>query len=293
MTTAPPVTLFDEVGRSIKEHQSDVFAKGTKNNVESEVTSVAAEGVKMSFTAKRNEDGTILAFFKPTYAGITTGSVNAELKAQVGTDNSSRLDVSVKTRALSGLKIKGGTNGKSFQAAAEYISRCLATNLKLNYNLCPEKENSFEAAGSYHHGPYIVGGKFKYPFNSVPELEGKLGYALSKECYFLGSAKNNLVDTNLSMGYFHKLTSDRTISAELNFTASGKEPIKDMGLSLASSHKLSEDTTFKAKFSTSDKAFGFGVVQGLTNHVSVEIGANLKATMEADPVYNFKVVYKA
>jgi hypothetical protein len=286
-------TLFDDVGKAGSDHVKNVFPSG-KNNFEAETTAKTSCGAKIVFIAKRNADGSIAGTFKPSSA-FTAGDVKGEWKGQFGTDSASKVDTTFTFAALSGFKLKAGTNDTTLNVGADYVSGTVATNLKVNYPFRdPKKAPSVEAAGNYVHGCYSLGAKILYPLDAPPSYEGKAGVACGKECSLLLSGKKTEKNTSFALGYFHELTKTRTLASSVSFApGSGATFLGGVGVVLSTSNQVTPETLVKARFDTDRSALAFGLVQTLNKNVSVELGTDFPANFAGNSVYNLKFLYKA
>lgn len=106
--------LFSDVGKPTQDLISNIFPSESSNKFETEVNSKSSFGSKVQVVVTKKGDA-FTSTFKPTYP-VNLGETKGEVKFQLGTENKTSIDTSFNLAAVSGLKLKLGTNDTTVNA---------------------------------------------------------------------------------------------------------------------------------------------------------------------------------
>jgi len=279
--------LYADLGKSsenlLKDGFPSVDKKGkAKSGLEVEVNTKTERGVKVQAVVDKKEEAFVTTL-KPTYP-FRFGSVNGDLKLQLGTDSTTKIDSSVNFDAVSGLKLKFGSTGPSdFSTGFDFVNPSIAANAKLNF-----PTHNFESAAVFVHGSKSFGALVKRE-NEALSYEGKAEFSCKDSAVLLGAEKSDLL--KFSANYLHRFSDSKALATKLNYVAAEGGLRKNLDFTLVTSNKVDDSTLFKSRFNSTRQSIGFSVSSEVNSNLKLEWGTEFPANLQGPTSYNLKVTY--
>jgi len=282
--------LFSDVGKPTEDLIKNVFPSESSNRFESEVNSKSSFGSKVQVVVVKKGDA-FSSTFKPTYP-FTLGETKGELKFQLGTDNKTSIDSSFNLAAVSGLKVKLGTNDTNVNAGFDYTNASFSSNFKLDYPVRSKDAPSLEASSVFVRGNYSFGARLAHSLagNSAPSVEAKVQAQIGDSSVSL-NAKQCPKELCFALAYLHRVSASRTLAAKVAF-APGNGAITDqVGITLVSANQVNDTTLVKARYRSQPGLLAFGISSALCSSSTLELGTEFPANLSGSPYYNVKLIY--
>jgi hypothetical protein len=276
-------TNFADLGKPTTDLLSEGFAK-QENSFEAEVNANASCG-KVSFLVSKKEGG-LVSTFKPSHP-VAFGSVKGDIKAQLATNGSSKVDLSLNVAALDGLKLKFGASNSGTNGGFDFACSRASTNVKLE--LPAAGAAKLEAASVVVFGQYSLGARVAHEKgSSSTTLEGKAAFALANNDVLLTLTRD--AKTPLALGAFLNYKLNESVSVATKVELLPLAPALG-NYAVVVANKVSQDTQLKVRFDSSHKTVGFAVSNVVASNLSLQFGADFRDLSSSGSVYSVKVVY--
>ena len=284
--------LFSDVGKPTQDLISNIFPSEGANKFETEVNSKSSFGSKVQVVVTKKGDA-FTSTFKPTYP-VNLGETKGEVKFQLGTENKTSIDTSFNLAAVSGLKLKLGTNDTTVNAGFDYTNASFSTNVKLDYPVRSKDAPSIEAASVFVRGNYSFGARLAHSLagDSTPNVEAKAQAQLGdstvnvnvKQC-----PKNKTLCC--AFAYLHRVSAARSLATKITFCAGKPSLAEQVGITLVSSNQVNDTTLVKARYRSQPGLLGFALSSALCTSSTLELGTEFPANLSGTPYYNVKLIY--
>jgi len=286
-------SLYADVEKTSDDLQKEVFPQG-KNNFETEFVSKHANGTKVQTIFALQKDGSLFGTLKTTCQCSCIPEVKSEFKAQLATNNQTKIDSTFASDHVPGLKLKLGTTDTNVNGGFDYVHSSIAANFKLDLPFRGSTPGSLEGAAVFVTGSFSIGAKTSYVLSGKdnPEFETKLAKKSDSHSVALTVQRLKNAELLLGLGYFNKLSDSKSVAVKLHVSPNNAGFfLSKSELSVVASNQINVNTLVKARFNTSSATVAFGVSNVINENLKVELGTELPVSGAPGSLYNLKFIY--